>query len=72
MLSPIAEALGTSLPVGMPVYFSLQGEMGATVFRRVAAGPALCKVFASAPLISDVSCDVTDTRKSTKTSGHLL
>ena len=33
MLSPVAEALGSSLPIDMPIYFSLQGEMGATVFR---------------------------------------
>lgn len=34
MLAPIAEALGTALPAGMPIYFALQGEMGATVFRK--------------------------------------
>ena len=32
MLVPVAEALG-SLPSSMALYFSLQGEMGATVFR---------------------------------------
>jgi hypothetical protein len=35
MLTPVAEALGSALPIGMPIYFSLQGEMGATVFRYI-------------------------------------
>ena len=33
MLGPVAEALGSALPASMPIYFSMQGEMGATVFR---------------------------------------
>ena len=33
MLGPVAEALGSALPTSMPIYFSMQGEMGATVFR---------------------------------------
>jgi hypothetical protein len=33
MLEPLADALGQALPPWMPIYFALQGEMGATVFR---------------------------------------
>jgi hypothetical protein len=33
MLKPLAAALGSSLPSDMPIWFALQGEMGATVFR---------------------------------------
>ena len=49
MLGPIAEALGSALPASMPIYFSMQGEMGATVFRcvvsmegQMADGSAMC------------------------------
>ncbi|GAX73151.1 hypothetical protein CEUSTIGMA_g604.t1 [Chlamydomonas eustigma] len=33
MLQPLAVALGSSLPLSTDIYFSMQGEMGATVFR---------------------------------------
>ena len=49
MLGPVAEALGSALPASMPIYFSMQGEMGATVFRcvvsmegQMADGSAMC------------------------------
>ena len=41
MLGPVAEALGSALPASMPIYFSMQGEMGATVFRYGRDGAAV-------------------------------
>ena len=33
MLRPLADVLGSSVPTSTVIYFALQGEMGATLFR---------------------------------------